>query len=129
MRLTHHRNTRRKFGVLLRSEWMLQFSVIKSAWDLEFDEIRSRAIRVKTKTHKVGAMRTLSDAEQEQKSRVKSLTQVLRSDFLFLFASLPFPGADLFELDALCCRRCSARTASCVHQHGRNPGELHQAQW
>ena len=57
MRLTHHRNTRRKFGVLLRSEWMLQFSVIKAARDLEFDEIRSRAIRVKTKSHKVGAMR------------------------------------------------------------------------
>ena len=56
-KLTHHRNSRRKFGVLLRAEWMLQFSVIKSARDLELDEIRSRAISVKTISHKVSAMR------------------------------------------------------------------------
>jgi hypothetical protein len=47
-KLTHHRNSRRKFGVLLRAEWMLQFSVIKTARDLEFDEIRARALNVKT---------------------------------------------------------------------------------
>ena len=57
MMLTHPRNTRRKFGELLRSQWMLQFSVIKSASNLDFDEIRSRAIRAKPKSHKVGAMR------------------------------------------------------------------------
>jgi hypothetical protein len=42
IRLTHHRNERRKFGQLLRSEWMFQFSSIKIARDLEFDEIRLR---------------------------------------------------------------------------------------
>ena len=42
IRLTHHRNARRKFGQLLRNEWMLQFSMIKVARDLEFDEIRTR---------------------------------------------------------------------------------------
>ena len=57
MKLTHHRNTRRKFGVLLRAEWMLQFSVIKSARDLAFDEISSRAISVKTVAHQVSAER------------------------------------------------------------------------
>jgi hypothetical protein len=35
MKLTHHRNTRRKFGQVIRAEWMLQFSVIKSARDLD----------------------------------------------------------------------------------------------
>jgi hypothetical protein len=57
MKLTHHRNTRRKFGVLLRSEWMLQFSVIKTARDLEFEEIRARALSVNTISHQVCAMR------------------------------------------------------------------------
>ena len=35
MKPTHHRNTRRKFGQVIRAEWMLQFSVIKSARDLD----------------------------------------------------------------------------------------------
>ncbi len=57
MKLTHHRNSRRKFGVLLRAEWMLQFSVIKTARDLEFEEIRARALSVNTIYHQVSAMR------------------------------------------------------------------------
>ncbi len=57
MKLTHQRNSRRKFGVLLRAEWMLQFSVIKTARDLEFDEIRARALSVNTISHQVTAMR------------------------------------------------------------------------
>ncbi len=35
MKLTYHRNTGRKFGQVIRAEWMLQFSVIKSARDLD----------------------------------------------------------------------------------------------
>jgi hypothetical protein len=56
-KLTYHRNSRRKFGVLLRAEWMLQFSVIKAARDLEFAEIRARAFRVITIIDQVCALR------------------------------------------------------------------------
>jgi hypothetical protein len=128
-KLTHHRNTRRKFGVLLRAEWMLQFSVIKVARDLEFDEIRSRAISVNKCPTRSAQCDGLTDCERDQKFRVECSTHKSRSELLFWFTSLPFPGTDLPELDALCCRRCYGRTAACFHQHGRNFGQFNQAQW
>jgi hypothetical protein len=44
-RLTHHRNTRRKFGQLLRQEWMLDYGNFKLAADISDDETHQRVIR------------------------------------------------------------------------------------
>lgn len=43
VRLTHHRNARRKFGQLLRREWMLQNGIMPEGRDLDEHEIRDRA--------------------------------------------------------------------------------------
>jgi len=42
-KLTHHRNARRKFGQLLRREWMLDYGSFKAAAELSEQEIRQRA--------------------------------------------------------------------------------------
>ena len=44
-RLTYHRNTRRKFGQLLRQEWMLDYGNFKLAADISNDETHLRVIR------------------------------------------------------------------------------------
>ena len=43
-RLTHHRNARRKFGQLLRREWMLDYGSFKTAAELSEQEIHQRAL-------------------------------------------------------------------------------------
>ena len=44
-RLTYHRNTRRKFGQLLRQEWMLDYGNFKLAPDISNDETHMRVFR------------------------------------------------------------------------------------
>lgn len=43
VRLTHHRNTRRKFGQLLRKEWMLEVATHRLATALSIEETIARA--------------------------------------------------------------------------------------
>jgi len=43
-KLTHHRNARRKFGQLLRREWMLDYGSFKQAAELSKQEIHDRAV-------------------------------------------------------------------------------------
>jgi hypothetical protein len=49
VRLTHHTNARRKFGQLLRREWMLEFGGHSIAPDLLDEETTARALRATTK--------------------------------------------------------------------------------
>ena len=44
-RLTYHLNARRKFGQLLRREWMLDHGSFKAAADLSEQETHQRALR------------------------------------------------------------------------------------
>ncbi len=44
VRLTHHRNTRRKFGQLLRKEWMLEVATHRLGAALSIEETIARAI-------------------------------------------------------------------------------------
>ena len=48
VRLTHHRNARRKFGQLLRQEWMLNYGTFKMAAEISDDETHQRAFRSRT---------------------------------------------------------------------------------
>ena len=43
-KLTHHRNARRKFGQLLRREWMLDYGSFKAAAELTDQETHQRAL-------------------------------------------------------------------------------------
>ena len=43
-KLTHHRNARRKFGQLLRREWMLDYGSFKKAPELSVQETHDRAL-------------------------------------------------------------------------------------
>ena len=47
-RLTYHFNTRRKFGQLLRREWMLDHGSFKAAADISEQETQQRALRSAT---------------------------------------------------------------------------------
>ena len=47
-RLIYHRNARRKFGQLLRQEWMLDYGSFKTAAEISEQETRARVLRVGT---------------------------------------------------------------------------------
>ena len=47
-RLTCHRNARRKFGQLLRQEWMLDYGSFKTAAEISEQETHPRVLRVGT---------------------------------------------------------------------------------
>ena len=44
-RLTYHRNARRKFGQLLRQEWMLDYGSFKTAAEISEQETHARVLR------------------------------------------------------------------------------------
>ena len=47
-KLTHHRNTRRKFGQLLRQEWMLDYGSFKTAAEITEQETHERVLSFDT---------------------------------------------------------------------------------
>lgn len=47
-RLTYHRNARRKFGQLLRQEWMLDYGSFKTAAEITDEETHERVLRTGT---------------------------------------------------------------------------------
>ena len=47
-RLTYHRNARRKFGQLLRQEWMLDYGSFKTAAEITEQETHERVLRFGT---------------------------------------------------------------------------------
>jgi hypothetical protein len=47
-RLTYHRNAKRKFGQLLRQEWMLDYGSFKTAAEITEQETHERVFRFGT---------------------------------------------------------------------------------
>lgn len=120
VRLTHHRNARRKFGQLFRKEWMLEMGKHAIAPTLSQDET---TVRVCSETRQIICF-SHSFAKLRSIPTVVGLPVVLAHHFgcrllaTYLSLHAPLSGNDLHEMGTLRDRRCFGWEDLRCHQHG-----------
>ena len=121
-RLTYHRNTRRKFGQLLRQEWMLDYGNFKLAPDISNDETHMRVFRSGS-----CGLAWIQDSPCDMMPGTPECCRERTRWYvkgIVIMRDLCNAGIDLPPVGPVCHRGCSHRPSICSFEHGRNVVEF-----